>query len=297
MVDFTAELDTSTKGESYWMSRMAFAKMLQIEAKQIYGVETRIVVVDPKPWGDDCFPCLGNKITFVSDSSELKVAELEQEQWLGEKAKLLEASPGVWQDGLYILQQHYRSKSARYASEISVPYMSVDRMTPGLTEWKYVPELLDLLRVDPMCCTLPLIESSSPVLYFDSRFPLQTDPLVQMLQDTNSPGLVLVGASTDNDDRNESLLLKLSGYAVQFVSQGSPGYSEAAKYCFLQRAGFALLGSLDSPLSVWAAMANHEAQIIRLVDVDTKEASRLDTVTYPANDPRSRIQIQVLSPS
>ena len=34
MVDFTAELDTSTKGESDWMSRMAFAKMLQIEAKQ-----------------------------------------------------------------------------------------------------------------------------------------------------------------------------------------------------------------------------------------------------------------------
>ena len=34
VVDFTAELDTSTKGESYWMSRMAFAKMLQIEAKQ-----------------------------------------------------------------------------------------------------------------------------------------------------------------------------------------------------------------------------------------------------------------------
>lgn len=44
-------------------------------------------------------------------------------------------------------------------------------------------------------------------------------------------------------------------------------------------------------------MANqHEAQTLRLVDTDTNDASRLVAVTYPDEDPRSRIQIQVLFP-
>lgn len=292
VVDFTSE---SAKRGSDWMSRMAFAKMLQLEAKQTYGVETKIVVVGSTPWGDTCFPVVQNEITVLPDSSELQAAELEQEQWLGEKAMLLEASPGVWQDALYVLQQHYRSKSARYASEISLPHLRVDRRTPSLSEWKHLPELLDFLRVDQGCCTLSSTESSASVINFDSIFPWQQEPLVQMVRDANTTNVVLVGTSSDVKDEYELLLPKLSDFELQFVNEGSPGYSEAARYCLLQRAEFALLGSADSHLSVWGAMANHYAQLVRLVDIDTKDASSIEQVKYPDADPRSKIQIQLLS--
>lgn len=102
-----------------------------------------------------------------------------------------------------------------------------------------------------MCCTLLLLtESNTPIVNLDSRFHCNlilffrcyTTQICRVWS-------CLVGISTDTADGNESLLvlLKLSGSEVQFVSQDSPGYSEAAKYCFLHRAGIALLGCLESP--------------------------------------------------
>lgn len=140
------------------------------------------------------------------------------------------------------------------------------KMSGHLNSFSYLPEFLDLLLWgDPMCCTLLLLtESNTHIVNLDSRFHCN---LILFLFRCYTIQICwvwscLVGISTDTADGNESLLmlLKLSGSGVQFVSQDSPGYSEAAKYCFLHRAGIALLGCLESPSTCGVGSHGQPAQ-------------------------------------
>ena len=296
VIDFSADGDVSKQEQGHWMSRMAFAKMLQLEARKRHGVETELIVVGSIPWRSECFPNL--QITAVPDPSELKLKELEQDSWLDEKAILLEASPDVWQDALHILRKHYRSKGARYASEISLPFLRVDRMAPVVSEWTNVPELIDFLKVDPSCCTLPATMTSedimrnTTVVNMERHSQLQPEHLGDLLKRTNATRIVLVGTTPENTNEYVSLLQNNLGYVAQSIPITSPGFSEAARFCLLQTTDCETIGSLDSPLSVWAAIANRAAQDVRLVGDDMDDVSKLQQVKYADPDPRSNVRIE-----
>jgi hypothetical protein len=309
VIDFRNKQDDQSDA---WLSRMAFAKMLQLEASSKYGVTAELVVVGsdaPLSSWSHCFPRIDTETKLVSDVKELNLKELEQEQWLGEMAVLLEASPDVWEDGLYLLKEHSHSKVARYTDDISLPFLRVSDLAPALSEWKHVEAVKDFLRINPECCTLPPIKVSEAIeretivnLQSPDVPSIQPTQLLRLLDRPKWTRVVLVGNEPDGTvDDYATLLQDERGYVVQSVHKASlGGASMEARYCLLQQSHHEMIGSLDSPSSVWAAMSlNRDSAtlpIIRLVGAEEEEVIRLQQTMYPSKDPRSRIRVESLPP-
>ena len=212
---------------AHWMSRLTFAKMLQREAWKRHRVETELILVGSIPWNSECFPNL--QITIVPDPSKLRRKELEQESWLGEEATLLEASPDMWHDALYIVTKHYKRKGARYDSEISLPFLRVDHVAPILSEWTNLPELIDFIQIDHSCCTLPSIMESedssmrnTTVVNLETYSKWRPEHLGSIMKLTHATSVVLVGPTSENTKAYMTSLQNDLGYAALLIPTTSP---------------------------------------------------------------------------
>jgi hypothetical protein len=247
-----------------WPARLAFARMIQLEASRNHGLETKLVAVvggsDQNIWST-CFPKLDMVVS--TNVKDLKLKQLEQEQWLQDESVLLEAAPDIWYDGLLLLQRH--SKQVRSHGTITVPFLRVDS-PPTLREWKYLPDLRDTLAIHPDCCAIPKLPGNHSVVYFkESPLPDSLYPSTQVVLVSHNPA-------------NNIL-----------VPPSLPSL-----YCLLAHDAGEQLVATQTSLTLWAALANTASQTIQLVGHDSNNH---DATSYDAKDIRSRIQIIQFTPT
>jgi hypothetical protein len=290
-------LDWKPSEPQSWIPRLAFAKLLQLEALENHGMHTQLVVVGHNSsfnFWSECLPALDLKIS--TNLQELKRRELEQEKLFQENASFLEVSPTLWQEGLYFVQTHASSAAANFVGDISLPFLKVDT-PPAFHEWKRLSELKDAMMIHPNCCRLPKIKVSQQmephsVVYLEEETPITPSQLVQIMDRPKWTRVVLVRDRPGTVLEYAKALQEERGYVIQAIHAASMGGATIpARYCLLAHdTGFEFIGAMHSPLAQWAAIANNVSDVVQLIQSSPVHKD----VTYPGNDVRSRIHVRNL---
>lgn len=281
-------LDEMQHEDDSWFGRLAFAKLLQLEAaSQEYNIPTEIVVVvnsSDSSW-THCFPSMKIKKIIRSDFHHqsldelLERKELEQQQLLGAvKSLLLKATADSYKDGLYLIKQFYRNAS-QYVDDsgISVPFLTLDA-PPSWSEWTRVEELKEFMQVKPSCCSnAPLLFSSGAtdndeqqqqaenksVVYLGKHSPLEPAHLSKILNGPNGTRVVLLSPSGNTVNTSLSHFTTELQKKKAYIVESALVAGSLARYCMLKeqqhRIGYEFVANLDSSLAQWVAMTMLEA--------------------------------------
>eukprot|EP00546_Thalassionema_frauenfeldii_P021953 CAMPEP_0178897000 /NCGR_PEP_ID=MMETSP0786-20121207/1500_1 /TAXON_ID=186022 /ORGANISM="Thalassionema frauenfeldii, Strain CCMP 1798" /LENGTH=518 /DNA_ID=CAMNT_0020567495 /DNA_START=311 /DNA_END=1867 /DNA_ORIENTATION=- len=290
-----------------WIARLAFAKMLQIEATETHGVETELIILvenrrKATPWFK-CFSRLSKSFRVIAGLNQLHSRKKSLIEWLGDKASILEATQDNWEDGLKLLNRLSKSELASFPQGITLPFLRVKSAPSLLHYWKHVNELIELLWVEPSCCEIPpmitpeILESHTTILFEDIKssniLPFQLSNLI------HRPKFTTVVFVTDQPEGLSDYAAALQhdhGYTIRFIHPGSFGAnSEASRFCFLtQDTGYELVVTTDqSSIGLLAAMSNKASHVVRLVE--TRNDNDGPIIKYEESDPRSRMQLEKLA--
>eukprot|EP00547_Thalassionema_nitzschioides_P015010 CAMPEP_0194235628 /NCGR_PEP_ID=MMETSP0158-20130606/3063_1 /TAXON_ID=33649 /ORGANISM="Thalassionema nitzschioides, Strain L26-B" /LENGTH=469 /DNA_ID=CAMNT_0038969137 /DNA_START=448 /DNA_END=1853 /DNA_ORIENTATION=- len=283
--------------------------MLQIEAKNTYGIETDLIIlVEKRPkariWYT-CFSRLKESFQLVVGIKQWDARKIEQINWLGEEAKLLEATQNTWRDGLKLLSKLSRSESASFSQSFSLPFLHIKTPPSSLRDWKHVDELVEILRVEPSCCEVSSIERPenmelhSTVFIKDSESShVLPSQLAKLIRRPKLTKVLLVTNQPDSLSEHAAALQSEHGYVIQFFHPGSVGgHSITSRLCLLtQKSGYELLiASNGNSLGLWAAMSNNASQEVRIIE--TSKDYDEPMINYEATDPRSRIKVERIAPA
>lgn len=260
------------------LSHVAFAKILQLDARNNYNVTTKFI---PKLTRNsqamlDCFPNFDMERRMEDD--EFEARHQQQVEWLGDKAILLEPSLGLIDDGLVFLQEKLKDPKTKFG-KITLPFLFADQSLP-IHELKYMEQLKQMMEIKESCCTEEATNNET-VLFLDGRNDMTPNQLLAFIG--NMTRVVLV--ATDNN--------VVPQYTNHFpharvVTHTSPLYA----YCLLRLAQKEIIGPVQSELMQWAAIFNTRAK--RRLYTTAKEVLVKHGSFQDEEDPRSGILFELV---
>jgi hypothetical protein len=298
-ISIVVELTQDNLGSD--LSRLAFAKMLQLEALRLHNLETELVLsTEPNVLLRDCFSAVVQESRILPDRAELSARIEQQRQMLGSRAVLLEPTGDVWEDGLELLKR----QSPQLNGAISLPFIYLERhqSSPRFHQWRRLRELVEFIRInEAQCCTLPspLLSDSLLLLEDDTKLEPDQAPLLFKQHDKQWDQITIVQTNATGSPyyapfRNTSFV------AIPIHQDIPGGRSAVARYCFAQHTSREIVGLWeDSPLTMWAAFTNHYLSLHLSSGKSTSIRLFGNTlppeVSYDADDPRSLISIELFS--
>jgi hypothetical protein len=286
ILDFKLNVSESNMNE--WLSLLAFAKMLQFEAKQRLGIETQIIWIGSIQWNSICFLKILKDIIFTTNISEFDVLYMKQEEWLGGKSKLFHVHSHNWLNALTLLKQLKKSKKAQYNNLISLPFMII-KDTPTVVEWTYLLELKPFLVADPSCCSLTLPKSNYLIIDLNKASLPSLETLSYAMKAIHGTDIILLDSSIHEVSKSFALGAEKKGYVLHSLDLKKSNYSDYFKYCLIQRKSLAFVGSLDSPVDIWAGFTKSKSNLVVLLSKDVSEVKKLRQIKFSNRDPRSNI--------
>jgi hypothetical protein len=286
ILDFQVNVTESNMND--WLSHLGFAKMIQLEAEQRHGMETQIIWIGSIHWNNSCPINILKDVIFTTDRSEFDVLQLKQEKWLGEKYKLLNAGSRDWIGALDLLKKLKKSKRARYDNRISLPFIKVNDI-PAVDEWTHILDLKRYFAVDPSCCSLKYPESNYVVIDLNASLLPSLNSLSDSITAINGTDIILLDSSMKDLSKSFAAWAHQKGYVMHFRGVENSNYSDFSKYCLLQRDALAFVGSLHSPLSLWAGLTKSSSSVVELISNDVSEIKRLRQIAFSSGDPRANI--------
>jgi hypothetical protein len=318
-------LDPPELEDDEWFARLAFAKLLQLEAASPeYGIPTEIVIVAKNNASSNWAECFSNmqfkKITHSASQQEqslddlLERKELEQQLLFGvEKSLLLKVTADSYRDGLYLIKEHFHNGTTEHdegVSGISLPFFSIG-VPPNWSEWTRMEELKHFMQVNPSCCSSESLQppttahdgrkhslpQNGSVVYLDKHSTPQLNQLMELLSPPNDTSVVLLSSHPTSiesiGELKKSKAFNLEPFCIA---------SSFTRYCTLQQRlpnGFDLVASLDSPLAQWVSVTMNNTStnvrlISKLIEEKKKDPSEIPTERLPIAAPGDLTQSNAL---
>ena len=281
------------------LSRLAFAKMLEVEAKERHNlnVSIRIVQTEPEsPLSSSCFPALDS--LSVVDRDVLTARQRQQQEWLGDKAVLLEPTIDVWEEALSLLTKTTTPPKDTGATKMDnilpLPFLYLPSSLsdlPLLYQYTGMKNIVNFLTLDqsPTCCPMNPPLPSDNVLYMDEGLSL--DSVVPLFVNYTKWDRVVVVTDRIENNATDFKALQNNGLVVRSVHEATiRAESQLSRFCFLLQTQQELLGPLDAPFAFWAALTSHNASSVRLFSDQAAPSYR----HFSEEDPRSSLVIQSL---
>jgi hypothetical protein len=284
VLDFRINIRESNMNS--WLSHLAFAKMLQVEAKQRLGIETQIIWQGSLFWNSKCILNIFKDVFFLKDRSQFDKVRKQQEEWLSKQSKLLVVDSRNWHDALDLLNRLITSKKALFVNMISLPFIQIKNV-PNVHEWTHLLDLKPFFVVNRACCSLNLPESNHIIIDLNTSLLPRLEMLSDAVTTNNGNDITLFDSSIQNLSKSFASWAEQKGYNLHFVNLKKNNFSEISKYCLLQRKETTFVGSLDSPLNLWAGLVKSGNRVIQLSSNNISEVRKLRRISFPKDDPRS----------
>jgi hypothetical protein len=284
VLDFRMNIRESNMNS--WLSHLAFAKMIQVEAKTRLGIETQIIWQGGIFWNSKCILNIFKDVVFLKDRSQFDKVRKQQEKWLSKQSELLIVDSRNWLDALDLLNRLMTSKKALYVNKISLPFIQI-KDVPNVHEWSHLLDLKPFFVVDHSCCLLNLPESNHIIIDLNTSLLPRLEMLSDAVTTNNGNNITLFDSSMQNLSKSFALWAEQKGYNLHFVNLKKNNVSEFSKYCLLQRKEITFVGSLDSPINLWAGLVKSGNRVVQLSSNNISEVRKFRRISFSKDDPRS----------
>ena len=280
LVSIVANLDNDF-GKN--LGLLAFANILQIDAKKKYNISTKILPMWTNSASNEllieCFPNLDGKLIDELDFQETKRRQVE---WLGDKTSLLEPTLEFMEDGLSFLQEKLKDPEVDRGRR-PLPYIYIDQPIV-MKDARDMEHLKILMKIKESCCT----ESSSDgetVLFLDGQNDMAPNQTLVFLENNNITMVLIV--STQNEDYWSAYTSVLPQTRV-----ATNATNPLNIYCLLRYAPHEIIGPAQSEIMQWAATFNTKAK--RRLYTTTDKAFITHEIFQDVGDPRSSISFEII---
>jgi hypothetical protein len=260
--------------------------MIQVEAKQRFGIEMQIIWQGGILWNGKCILNIFKDVVFLKDRSQFVKVRKQQEKWLLKQSKSLVVDSRNWHDALDLLNRLITSKKALYVNRISLPFIQI-KDVPNVQEWTHLLDLKPFFVVDRSCCSLNLPESNHIIIDLNTSLLPRLEMISDAVTTNNGNDITLFDSSMQKLSKSFALWTEQKGYNMHFVNLKKNNFSEFSKYCVLQSKEITFVGSLNSPLNLWAGLVKSGNRVVQLSSNNISEVRKLRRISFPKDDPRS----------